>query len=587
MITGWTGKRLVVDLSAQKARAEEIPTEDLHAYLGGRGLNAKFFFDAFTPSSSSASEPPIAFGVGPLAGTLAPCSGWTSIATISPNPDSPKYVQASLPGHWGPQLKFAGFDQLVVQGKSASPIYLAIEDGKVRFEDARHVWGADTSETTIRLHEEREGREAEVLCIGPAGENGVVFANVTHRFSWTVDHVGLGYVLGSKNLKAIVLRGATPVRLQNPDRFLELCRSLREQISRNPHTAGLKEKGTFFWLGVNGGGLGIRNYSETSEKTFEEKWATDYLNKYHAGREGCFSCPIHCGRISEANDLYFGGVHLESAWSLGPRLGILDWDKTLRLYRACQLQGLDPSSVGSLISWIMDCHERGILSHEDLGSSGCHWGDEQAALRWIEQIVRGDEGQKAFGQGGLRAARVMGKGLEQVPHFEGMDLPVRDPRSSAEYALSRVLFPVEWDYLQSLIHPTQSVPSPKHQGPEGNGVLERVTSVERLKILADMNSLCPLVIARLPVLSVSHVADMLSIATGLSEDLTSLKTKVSHVLMTETSLLRALGGKPEKSDLFLSRFFKDTWERDHLEKKVSEYDPSRDHHFFQNEEAGS
>jgi aldehyde:ferredoxin oxidoreductase len=301
MTTGWTGKRLVVDLSAQKARVEEIPMEDLHAYLGGRGLNAKFFFDAFAPSaSSSASAPPIAFGVGPLAGTLAPCSGWTSIATISPNPDSPKYVQAGLPGHWGPQLKFAGFDQLVVQGKSASPIYLAIENGKVRFEDARHVWGADTSETTIRLHEEKEGREAEVLCIGPAGENGVLFANVTHRFSWTADHVGLGYVLGSKNLKAIVLRGTAPVTLQNPERFLELCRSLVEQISRNPHAAGLKEKGTFSRLGVNGGGLGIRNYSETSERNFEERWATDYLKKYHAGREGCFACPIHCGRISEA-----------------------------------------------------------------------------------------------------------------------------------------------------------------------------------------------------------------------------------------------------------------------------------------------
>ena len=199
MITGWTGKRLMVDLSVQRARIEEIPVEDLQTYLGGRGLNAKFFSDSPAPSvSSSASEYPVAFGVGPLAGTLAPCSGWTSIATISPNPDSPRYVQTSMPGHWGPQLKFAGFDQLVVQGKSTKPIYLAIEGEKVRFEDARHLWGTDTSETTIRLHEEKEGREAEVLCIGPAGENGVLFANVTHRFSWTADHVGLGYVFGIK-----------------------------------------------------------------------------------------------------------------------------------------------------------------------------------------------------------------------------------------------------------------------------------------------------------------------------------------------------------------------------------------------------
>jgi aldehyde:ferredoxin oxidoreductase len=489
-----------------------------------------------------------------------------------------------MPGHWGPQLKFAGYDQLVVQGRSSRPVYLAIEAEKVRFEDAGHVWGADTSETTIRLHEEKEGREAEILCIGPAGENGVLFANVTHRFSWTADHVGLGYVFGSKNLKAIVLRGAIPVTLHNTERFLELCRSLREQISRNPHAAGLKDKGTFSWLGVNGGGLGIRNYNETSQRDFEERWATDYLKKYQAGRESCFSCPIHCGRISEANDLYFGGVHLESAWSLGPRLGIFDWEKTLRLYRACQLQGLDPSSMGSLISWIMDCHERGILSHEDLGSSGCHWGDEQASLRWIEQIARGNEGQKAFRQGSFRAARAMGKGSELVPHFEGMDLPVRDPRSSAEYTLSRALFPVEWDDLQSIIHPTRSDPSTRPQGPEGNGVLEKVTSVERLKLLADMNSLCPLVVARLPVISVLPIAELLSTATGLPENPASLRTKVSHTLMTEAGLLKALGGKSEKADPFPSRFFKDPRERDYLEKKASEYDPSKDQHVFQNEE---
>jgi aldehyde:ferredoxin oxidoreductase len=233
----------------------------------------------------------------------------------------------------------------------------------------------------------------------------------------------------------------------------------------------------------------------------------------------------------------------------------------------------------------MDCHERGILSHEDLGSLGCHWGDEQASLRWIEQIVRGTEEQKAFRQGSFRAAKAMGKGSEQVPHFEGMDLPVRDPRSSAEYALGRAFFPVEWDYLQSFVHPTRSDPPARPQGPDGNGLQEKVASVERLKVLADMNSLCPLVVSRLPVISVPQLAELLSTATGLPEDLVSLKTKVSRTLTAETSLLKTLGGKSEKANLFPARLFNDPWERDDLEKKVLEYDPSKDEHFFQNEEA--
>jgi aldehyde:ferredoxin oxidoreductase len=435
----WTGKRLIVDLSLFRAWTEEIPVEDREAYWGGRGLNGRYFLDhlvaGVTPDSP---ENLIVFAVGPLAGTPAPCSGWTSVSTLSPVSSPPRYAHLSLPGHWGPQLKYAGFDQLIVKGKAERPICLLIEGEKVIFEDAKHLWGKDTVETTVTLQEERRS-DLEVLCIGPRVKI-VSFANVTGRFSWTGDHIGLGYVFGSKNLKAIAIQGNIPVTLHDPDHFLQTCLSLVHKIQRDLNGTRLKDEGTFMALRHGEGGFGIKNFNESSQSAIEEKWRSDYFANYFYGREGCFSCPIHCGRISEVNGTYFGGVHFESAWSLGPGIGIEKWEKTLRLHRSCQLQGLDPASIGTLLSWIMDCYEKGILSDKELGSIPISWGEEKGALQLIESIVARKEAGEILSQGGLRAAFSLGKGAERVSHFWGMDLPVRDPAPQENMPLAAPSF---------------------------------------------------------------------------------------------------------------------------------------------------
>jgi aldehyde:ferredoxin oxidoreductase len=154
-----------------------------------------------------------------------------------------------------------------------------------RFEDAGSLWGKDTVETTVSIQEEKENRNAEVLCIGPAGEKRLPFANLVNRFSWTADHVGLGGVFGAKNLKAIAIHGEKPVPFEAPDRFLKLCLSLRDRIQMDRRASRLKESGTFFLLGENGGGLGIRNFSDVSQPEMEGNWRGFYGRKYLYGRE--------------------------------------------------------------------------------------------------------------------------------------------------------------------------------------------------------------------------------------------------------------------------------------------------------------
>src|SRR5512139_2094261 len=244
MPKGWTGKRLRIDLKLRRAWSEDIPEGDLHQWLGGRGINASFF-NQNLPSLASSPENPIAFAVGPLTGTLAPCSGWTSIASFSPFSDPPRYAFTRMPGHFGVPLKGAGFDQCILQGKADRPVYLLIDNGKVKFEEAGHLWGKGTTETTVAIQDEKGDRSIEVLCIGPAGERQLPFANVIHRLSWTGDHLGLGYLFGVKNLKAIAVRGKKPVALQDPQGFLNLCLILKDRIQKDRKIETLKEEGTF------------------------------------------------------------------------------------------------------------------------------------------------------------------------------------------------------------------------------------------------------------------------------------------------------------------------------------------------------
>ena len=576
VLKGWAGKRLCVDLNVQKVWTEEIPREDLESFLGGRGLNAKFFSEKNDLSGLSSSDRnPLVFGTGPLAGTFAPCSGWTSVSILSPYTDPPSYAQVSMPGHWGPQLKFAGFDQLIVQGKAESPIYLVIDGSTVKFRDARSLWRKDTSETMLKIYEGKEGRSVEVLCIGPAGERMIPFANVTNRFSWTADHIGLGAVFGSKNLKAITVRGNNPLLIDRPPLFLELSRTLRDRICRDPHGSDLREEGAFFFLGKNGGGLGIKNFNEVSSSDLEEKWKASYLKTFLCGREGCFSCPVHCGRVTRMGGDHFGGVHLEAAWSLGPRIGVNDWEWTLQLFRFCQRQGLDPCSAGSLLSWMMGSFDEKVLSEQDLENMECRWGDGEAALRVLHWIIREKGGGEGFRQGSLRAAKRLGKGLNQVAHCRGMDLPVRDPRSSMEYAVGLALFPEEWDYLRSIGPGDHSVSSGSRA--DDRGTAEHVSNIEDLKALADQTSLCPLVVARLPLMTPSDIADMMAAATGTDYRPETLLQKAKKTLDLERKLLGLTRDGEKGVSALPARFFErplpdgSSLSKDFFEKEVSRF----------------
>jgi len=391
MLKGWTGKRLRIDLTLRRAWSEDIPEGDLHQWLGGRGINASFFCQNF-PSPVSSPENPIAFAVGPLTGTLASCSGWTSIASFSPFSDPPCYGFTRMPGHFGVPLKGAGFDHCVLQGKADRPVYVWIDNGKVKFEEAGHLWGKGTTETTVTIQEEKGDRSIEVLCIGPAGERQLPFANLIHRLSWTGDHLGLGYLFGVKNLKAIAIRGKKPTALHNPQRFLNLCLRLKDQIQKDRKMEGLREEGTFSSTDQDGKRR-TKNGNDSPSARSEQQW-TASLSTYLSGQESCFSCPVHCGRNSQHEENYTGGIHLEKAWHLGPRIGVYNGDWTLKLHHLCQAQGLDPFLTGTLLASILGGVENAPLSEEDLVQTDHIWEQGEKAFAILHRIIK--DGKNGF-----------------------------------------------------------------------------------------------------------------------------------------------------------------------------------------------
>jgi len=390
MPKAWTGKRLRIDLTLRRAWSEDIPEGDLRQWFGGRGINASFFYQNF-PSRATSSENPIAFAGGPLTGTLAPCSGWTSIASFSPFSDPPRYAFTRMPGHFGVPLKGAGFDQCILQGKADRPVYLWIDNGKVKFEEAGHLWGKETTETTVAIQEEKGDRSIEVLCIGPAGERQLPFANVIHRLSWTGDHLGLGYLFGVKHLKAIAIRGKKPVALHDPQRFLNLCLTLKDRIQEDRKIETLKEEGIFSLPGRDGKRrMGDGNgFSPISEK----QWRTS-LSTYLSGQESCFACPVHCGRNIQHEENYTGGIHLEKAWHLGPLIGVYNGEWTLKLHHLCQAQGLDPFLTGSLLAGILEGVGNGPLSDEDPGQTDHLWDQGEKAFVILDRIIH--DGKNGF-----------------------------------------------------------------------------------------------------------------------------------------------------------------------------------------------
>lgn len=370
---GWTGKIIRVNLTEGSIKVENLKIKDAYEYLGGRGLGVKILFDEVDPKVDPLSpENKLIFMTGPLTGTLAPCSGRYEVVAKAPLTGT--VGGANSGGHFGPELKFAGYDGIIFEGKAEKPVYLWINDDKIELRSAKHLWGKNVFDTTDELLKETS-EDARVACIGPGGEKMVLFATVMNDKHRAAGRSGMGAVMGSKNLKAVVVRGTGSIKVKDPNTFMNAVKEAYKKLKEQPVTsAGLTTYGTAILINILNqvGSLPTRNWRDGGYFEYAEEISGEALReKYLVKNKACFGCPIACGRVTRIPEGKFKGFgegpEYEAAWALGADCGVRDLAAVSKANFICNELGIDPITMGATIACVMEMYEKGIISKEEIG----------------------------------------------------------------------------------------------------------------------------------------------------------------------------------------------------------------------------
>jgi len=439
---GWTGKIIRVNLTDKKITLEDLNMEDAKLYLGGRGLASKILYDEIDPKIDPLSpENKLIFMTGPMTGTYATCAGRFNVVAKAPLTGT--IGAANSGGHFGPELKFAGYDGIIFEGKSDTPVYLHIYDDLIEIKSAEHLWGKDVFETTDMLLKENE-EDARVACIGPGGEKQVLFATVMNDKDRAAGRSGMGAVMGSKNLKAVVVKGTKGINVADKSRFTSATLDARKKIKENPVTGtggGLPSYGTQVLMNIlnESHSLPTRNW----EKSYFEdgdKISGEYLTEnYLVRNKACFACSIGCGRVIKIPDGKYKGIvagpEYEAGWSFGASCGVGDMNAIDKANHVCNLFGIDPITMGATIACAMELYEKGYITKEDLGGKELKFGDAESIIYWTELTANREGFGDVMALGSYRMAEKYGH-PELSMSVKKQEMPAYDGRAIQGMALS-------------------------------------------------------------------------------------------------------------------------------------------------------
>ncbi len=431
---GYTGKILHVDLSKGESSVEEVDEAYCRKYIGGNGLGTRLLYD-YAPAGVDPLSPenPLIFAVGPLAGTTAPTSGKYIVHTKSPLTGF--LGEAVSSGYWGQALKQAGYDAIVIKGRSEKPVYLFIDDRKIQIRDAKHLWGTDALQVLDLIKEEIGDDNVSSASIGPAGENLVRYANITNDRHRQAGRTGVGCVMGSKNLKAVAVRGTGSVKVADMEGTLEHCKELYD-LCQGPLTGAYRSLGTQVSVMIhqNQAALPTRNWQE-SVFEFAEKIGGEYIHpRWVVKTIACAGCPIGCDHVSlvqeDPEGSVLASVEFESIYALGSNCGIDHFPDINKAVDLCDRLGIDTISAGVTIGWAMESYEKGLLTKEDTDGLELTFGNSEAQHEAIEMIAyqRGKLG-KLLAMGTKAAAEQLGgDSWKWAMHNKGLEYPGYDLR---------------------------------------------------------------------------------------------------------------------------------------------------------------
>ncbi len=442
MMGGNWGKLLKVDLTEGTITEEAVPEEHYRDFLGGSGLAAKWFFDHRCWEAEPLSpENPLMIMNGPLSGTNYPGSSRLEVCARSPLTGI--WGEASMGGHFAPQLKRTGYDGIIVMGASEKPVYLYVTDEGAEIRDASHLWGKDTYETEEMLKQEVGDKRAQVICIGPAGENMVKFANVINDRGSTAGRCGMGAVMGYKRLKAVVARGNKKFPVADEAGFKAAREKMSEALKFSMIAEGLHAFGSNVHMeyGMAIGDVPVKNWREAywadgPEKLGGTTVAETILTRTHS----CFACPVACKRIVEVKEGPYRmeegpGSEYEAAAALGTLQRMNSMEANHKANELCNRYGMDVISCGGVIAYATEAFEAGLIKESDTGGLRLGWNQPDILLELIRRIAFREGIGDEMAEGVRAMSRKFG-GEEFAIHVKGLECPMHDPRALWGMALT-------------------------------------------------------------------------------------------------------------------------------------------------------
>jgi len=449
---GYNSKILRVNLTNRQMSIEE-PDEDFYRrYMGGRGFIGYYLLNELQPGIEPLGpDNKLIFATGVITGGRIAGSGRNSVGAKSPLTDG--YGEAEAGGFWGPELKRAGYDAIIIEGKSEKPVYLWLGSGEPELKDASHLWGKAVLETETAMREELGDRNIKTALIGPAGENQVRVACILNDITHAYGRSGIGAVMGSKNLKGIAARGKKPPAIADQAKIKEIVSWMGQNYSK-----GMQDLGTSGGLmGLNqGGGLPTRNFREGVFEGAEAISGQTMRDTILINRGTCYACPVKCKRVVKVDEPYkvdpaYGGPEYETLGSLGSNCGVDNLAAVSKANELCNALGLDTIGVGTVISFAMDCFENGLITENDTDGIQLNFGNADAMVKMVEMIANRQGIGDLLAEGVKRAAEKIGNGASEFAmHVKGQEFPMHEPRFKPGMGMGYAISPTGADHMQGM-----------------------------------------------------------------------------------------------------------------------------------------
>jgi aldehyde:ferredoxin oxidoreductase len=570
---GFNGRILIVDLSNNEYKIEEPSEAFYRKYVGGRNFGLYFLLKESQPGIEPLGpENVLIFATGPATGS--PLAGFSRYSVVAKSPLTNGFGEAEAGGFFGSELKFAGFDAIIVKGKSSEPVYIWIKDGNIDIRDASHLWGLKAKETQEAIREETNDPLVRVALIGPAGENLVRYACITNELHYANGRCGLGAVMGSKNLKAIAVRGRNEIQFKNPEKIREFARWFGENWKDNSSTVYRSKYGTAGSVtSLNQDGLlPTRNFIKGTFEYAEEISGEKIRETILFGTDGCYACPIRCKLSVKAEkpfetDPSYGGPEYETIGALGSLCEIGDINAVSYANQLCNAYGLDTISTGCSIAFAMECFEENILEEKDTNGLDIRFGNAEAMVKLVEMIALREGIGDVLAEGVRTASKKLGKNSDKFAiHVKGKELPMHEPRGKTGVGLQYALSASGADHMQAAHDPsfvsnvdnvkTLGILEPVDRLNLGPEKVRLLKFLERWWLLLDVVDVCKFTIAPhgCGVFRINQLPEIINAATGWETSLEELLLAVDRSInMARIFNLRE--GITGKNDTIPERFF--------------------------------